>query len=362
MDVGDFLDATNWKAVSGTVERSDATAFRDDGSIRLACGHSDNRVSSVYRLPRPLDLRTHHLSFAFDYGAGSVGRGPTVFVQAPDTDNMLVYDPSHDTRNGWVQVPLASPTRVVGDPDLGRVQALTFSQWTGGGVDEELHVDALELVPRSMEPTVVFTFDDGRASVFDHAVPVLNQYDYQASTAVIPGRETNASFLSINQLGTLHGRGWDVMSHPQRTEALPTFGDAEQASLIESSKQWLLDRGFEDGSRFIVYPYSRWNRSTLELAAEHHELAFAGRGVSTWTPPMPMLVPRMRGDDPEQVTAAVDRLSTYGGVLVLMYHGINEEYIEPAAFRSVVSHVHETPDVQVRSVGQWYDEMTDSTT
>jgi len=228
-------------------------------------------------------------------------------------------------------------------------------------VNAEIHLDALELVPRPTKPTVIFTFDDGRASVFDHAVPVLNYYDYPASTAVIPGRETNQKFLSVNQMGTLQSRGWDIMSHPQRANSLPTHTEEEQASLIESSKRWLLDHGFDGGSRFIVYPYSRWNRSTLETAAEQHELGFAGRGVSTWVPPMPMVVPRIKGDDPERVKAAVDRLSTYGGVLVLMYHAINDDWIGPESFRSVVSYVHDAPNVEVRSVGQWYDEMTAST-
>jgi peptidoglycan/xylan/chitin deacetylase (PgdA/CDA1 family) len=227
-------------------------------------------------------------------------------------------------------------------------------------VNEEFYVDALDLVPPPTKPTVVFTFDDGRASVFDHAVPVLNQYDYPASTAVIPGRETHEDFLSINQLGTLQSRDWDVMSHPQRAESLRDYDESKQASVIESSKQWLLDRGFDGGSRFVVYPYSRWNRSTLEIAAEHHELAFGGGGVSTWVPPMPMLVPRIKGDDPERVRSAVDRVATYGGVLVLMYHAIDEDWIEPAPFRSIVSHVHDTAGLQVRSVGQWHDEIAGS--
>ncbi len=353
-DVGSFADLTNWEALTGRIREETEDPFTGTSAVRMENDSSDNRVAAAYRFDPPLDLTAHHLTVAFKYSQESTGYNLQIHILAPDSENALRYRKRARSDQGWIRTALAAPDEVVGDPDLENVQAITFTQYTGGGVRESIALDDLHLVERPDTPTVVFTFDDGLASVYEKALPILEEFGYGGAVAAIPGRETRSGFMTLEQISDLADRGWDIMSHPQEPEPLPAYDQERQAELIQTSKNWLRSHGFESGARFFVYPYSQWDRDTLHIVSEAHEMGFGGPGMMTWEPPMPTLTTRIKGDDPGTVEEYVDRLVEYGGVMVLMYHAIAESWITESDFRSVVEYIDEQP-VDVMTVSEWFE-------
>lgn len=355
--IGVFSDPENWVAESGSIGTQSDDPYVGSHSIHLTCSHDDIRARARYEFPSTIDLTKHHLTYAFKLGEGSRGSNFQVQIHAPDEDNLLHFNTRSKPGDGWIRDGLSTPDRVVGYPNLHFVRAISFTQYTGGGVTEDISIDDLHLVSRPDRPTILFTFDDGVTSVYEKAAPILDEFGYTGAVAVIPGRETRDGFMTIDQMHELQDMGWDIVSHPQVAERLPQLPVGRQRELIRDAKRWLVDNGFESGSRFFVYPYSGWDRNTASIVDQYHELAFTGPGTTTWVPPDPIITPRIRGDDPERIKGYIDRLLRYNGVMVLVYHSVGPRWISEEDFRSIVEHIHSAP-VNVMNVREWYDSYT----
>lgn len=349
-----FTDLERWTAGGGEVLLDDESPLVGDRTIRISCEPSDKRALATYRPPQPLDLSDRYPSLAYRYGPSAEGGRFVVWLLAPNTDNRLAYERVAEPGNGWIETPLSTPDEVVGDPDLTDVRGLTAFEYTGGGDSVRIWLDDVRLHPRPERSAVLFTFDDGHRSVAETARPIMEEHGHAGAIAVIPGREDRESRCSLDQLSGLQDAGWEVVSHPQRPEPLPTVDAAEQEAAIAESKTWLEDHGFERGARYFVYPYGRWDRTTADLVDEYHDVGFGGRGVTTWSPRMPTLTNRIKGDDADVVAGYLDRLSTYGGVMALMYHavGAGSKWISEGDFRDVVAAVADS-DAEVLSVSEW---------
>ncbi|NDY58896.1 polysaccharide deacetylase family protein [Desulfovibrio sulfodismutans] len=62
---------------------------------------------------------------------------------------------------------------------------------------------------------LTLTFDDGLASVYAHAFPILKKYGIPATTGIIAARLKNADddFMNVAQVRELTQGGWEVASH-----------------------------------------------------------------------------------------------------------------------------------------------------
>jgi len=60
---------------------------------------------------------------------------------------------------------------------------------------------------------VVICFDDGFACVYEYAKPVLENYDYTASIAVIGNRVGKHKYLNYKQLSILYRDGYEILNH-----------------------------------------------------------------------------------------------------------------------------------------------------
>ncbi|MHB9287998.1 polysaccharide deacetylase family protein [Halobacteriales archaeon Cl-PHB] len=356
--LGRFGNLDNWIAADGRVTADESTSHSGSHSIHLTADESLNRAMATYQVPGRADLTDMYPSLAYRYGPNTPSGKLVVWLAAPDVDNRLVYERRGRPGNGWIETPLSAPDAVVGEPDLSDVRAVTVHDYTGGGDRVNIWLDGMSVHERPDTATVVFTFDDGHRSVAETAQPILQDHGYAGSVAAIPGRASRASRLSVDQLSALAADGWDVMSHPQKSDPLPAFDRATQEQFIADSKTWLEARGFERGARFFVYPYNRWDRTTRDIVADYHELAFVDFGATTCDPPMPALTSRIRGDDPAAVMPYLERLPTYGGVVVLMYHavGSGSDWISTPGFRDVVSTVSDS-GLDVATVGDLYDQQ-----
>jgi VCBS repeat-containing protein len=125
-------------------------------------------------------------------------------------------------------------------------------------------------------PTVTITFDDGYASVYDHALPVLNGYGFDATLFALSGMSViiDRPLLTVAQLQSLKANGWEIGSHSATHPFLNTLTQEQITAEVVGSRNWLISNGLGPVYTF-AYPYGVAGNSG-ELVAANYKYA---RGI-----------------------------------------------------------------------------------
>ena len=128
--------------------------------------------------------------------------------------------------------------------------------------------------------SVVITIDDGYRSVYDTAYPLLKEYGFSA-TLFIYTDFVGATSMSLtwDQLREMKAAGFEIESHSVTHSdlTLKKAGETDAGyreriirELVESKA--IIDRELEQDTRFLAYPYSKYNRWVLAQteAAGYH--------------------------------------------------------------------------------------------
>lgn len=123
---------------------------------------------------------------------------------------------------------------------------------------------------------ILITFDDGYATVFDVAYPVLQRAGFVATIFVVTGRingtntwdaeERQQRLLSAEQIRVLHGAGFEIQSHTVNHARL-TDVSAEVAFSELADARADLESMLGDPVRVICYPFAAHNAAVEKLAA-----------------------------------------------------------------------------------------------
>jgi peptidoglycan/xylan/chitin deacetylase (PgdA/CDA1 family) len=139
--------------------------------------------------------------------------------------------------------------------------------------------------------TFLLTFDDGYASLAEHAYPVLERLGFTATTFVITdfiGRDNTwdvrytwrrLPHLDWLEIERWQARGFGFASHGARHRRLTWLDDGAVADELGRARQALVDRLGADAGRAIAYPFGAVDERVQRLA-EHagYELGFGGVG------------------------------------------------------------------------------------
>jgi peptidoglycan/xylan/chitin deacetylase (PgdA/CDA1 family) len=150
--------------------------------------------------------------------------------------------------------------------------------------------------------TFLLTFDDGYASLADHAYPVLAELGFTATTFLITDfvGGTNAwdvrytwkrlQHLSWNQVETWQARGFSFASHGATHRRLTWLPDRAVEAELATSRRILIQRLGPAAGRAIAYPFGAVDtRVATHARAAGYELGFGGvKGT-----PDPMRLPRV---------------------------------------------------------------------
>ena len=124
---------------------------------------------------------------------------------------------------------------------------------------------------------VVITFDDAYESVFQHALPILAQYNFTASIFTISdyvGRwndwdynpfRIRAKHCDWSQLRTLVAEGWEIGSHTATHRMLSTLPTKQIWSELKDSRMKMEDK-LACPVHIISYPFGRFDTRVLNLA------------------------------------------------------------------------------------------------
>ena len=134
---------------------------------------------------------------------------------------------------------------------------------------------------RLPSPYVAITFDDGFASVYEHALPVLRQHGLPATVFVVAGTlapggrevdwvDTPPSWrlrtLDVGSIRELRDNGVTIGSHSFGHDVLPDL-DAEVCEVDLRESRQLLEDLVEGPVPFLAYPRGRHSR-VVRTAAE----------------------------------------------------------------------------------------------
>jgi peptidoglycan/xylan/chitin deacetylase (PgdA/CDA1 family) len=144
-------------------------------------------------------------------------------------------------------------------------------------------------MPHAARRTFLLTFDDGYASLAEHAYPDLADLGFTATTFLITDYvgQTNRwdvqytwnrlSHLTWPQIEQWRARGFDFASHGATHRRLTWLDDVAIETELRRSRAALTTRLGSEAGRAVAYPFGAVNQRVLRLAQQAgYELGFAG--------------------------------------------------------------------------------------
>jgi len=125
-------------------------------------------------------------------------------------------------------------------------------------------------------PTCVMTFDDGAASVYDIAYPIMRERGLVGTCFVCPNLigSSDAFYMNLSELHELQDSGWEISSHTMSHADLTTLSNTDLRYQLNSSFDWLVSNGFrEKPARLLSYPGGKFNDNVINAASDVYHLA-----------------------------------------------------------------------------------------
>jgi peptidoglycan/xylan/chitin deacetylase (PgdA/CDA1 family) len=170
-------------------------------------------------------------------------------------------------------------------PETFRRQMQRLREWGYVGLRLSDLIDAWEGKTTLPAKPVVITFDDGYASVLEHAATILFEVGFKATVFVVTsccGRENDwpsqpagiprLPMLSWSALKELPAAGLEVGAHTMTHPPLTRLSSREAAREIVGSKQTLEDR-LARAVDVFAYPYGLQDQRHRDVAAAHFRAA-----------------------------------------------------------------------------------------
>jgi peptidoglycan/xylan/chitin deacetylase (PgdA/CDA1 family) len=145
--------------------------------------------------------------------------------------------------------------------------------YTSGALDE-----VVGGAPRGKK-RLVLTFDDGTCDFLEHALPVLQEFNFSATLFIVAGlvgktrkwagnsELTPVPLMGADELRSLHAQGFAIGSHTLTHPNLPRISPAEARRELAESKDILSDMIGEQ-MRWFAYPYVAADYTTRAMVRE----------------------------------------------------------------------------------------------
>lgn len=134
----------------------------------------------------------------------------------------------------------------------------------------------------------VLTFDDGYASVYRVAFPLLQKYGWRAVLFVAPGEHASAredeclpvlfgrEMLRWREIREMHANGMSIGAHTLTHCDLTRVGPSQaECEIIESGKS--IARALNAPCSLFAYPHGRYDMSIRAIVAAQYDAAFSTR-------------------------------------------------------------------------------------
>lgn len=131
------------------------------------------------------------------------------------------------------------------------------------------------LPPKAM----VITFDDGYQSVWDHAKPILDRYQFTATVFIVPEAIGHHNLwddnkptpiwpcMNTDQCRQLLEQGWEIGAHGLNHLNLTELDQERQREEVNQSKEQLEER-FQQSVTAFCYPFGAWNHQVRQVVQQ----------------------------------------------------------------------------------------------
>ena len=142
------------------------------------------------------------------------------------------------------------------------------------------------------------TFDDGYASVYESALPLMETYQHKATLFLTVGHDGNVmamsdrQMLNWNQVRELRKLGYEIGAHTLTHPDLRQLNDSQLIQEIVDPKQIIEDK-LGDRVRSFAYPFGFYDIRSAELVAEHYDYAVTTELRYATLTDAPHILPRL---------------------------------------------------------------------
>ncbi len=359
----------NWTVNYGGTSANDTTNFKTSSqSIKVT---SNTSVATAMSKTVALDMSSAKVIFLRFYVDNISNLSNVGIYLANDSGyaNFFQYfTGAIYLKTGWNTVAINKENFLIGDGapswsnNIVRIRLVTIANASG---QVNVSYDELSFWTNQIErPVVVFTFDDGKSSIFSEAKTMLDAYGWSATAFVYPsGGIGEAGYMTLAQLHTLQDLGWDISNHSYDHTDLTTLTVAQIDTQMENCVDWLRSNGFTNGSRFLAYPFGGYNATTETEVSKYCDFA---RTIFDTIETCPIGNPnRVRSksvintDTLATIEGYIDDVITKNGVLIFTFHDLVDAPDEAtewatADFASLLAYIA-TKDIDVLSLSQFVD-------
>jgi len=322
----DLQNVDRWNVTSGEFVAETEDVYSGTQSAKLVVDPSTS-LTSIYRdfsneFEGPIDISSRDVSLAVrPNGAQNI----RLKLLAPNEDNAVHMWSHLNGFEGWHRVD-CGPTEVKGSPDLSKVTELHITTWTAKEKTAELFVDDIRTVPKDHEGRVILTFDNVSKSEQGALTSLMDRHGFPGAVGYSPYYADDSVRIPISELEAMQSSGWDVVSHPQRKKSLVRYPRSVQRNALRRTKRWLVEHGFEEGARHLIWPYNRADTVALDIAGNYHYLGF-GSGVHSTPKGVTgtLTVPRVNGQHFSKVRRAVRFAEEYGHVASIRFWNVKPD-------------------------------------
>lgn len=171
----------------------------------------------------------------------------------------------------WLPIVLSwSAATASGSPDRAAINCIQWRVRDNGTGIINCSLGGIGSVAEPSAGVCSITFDDGLASAYDAARPIMDAYDFAGTMYAIPDLVGASGYMTLAQLKKLQDEaGWDVSGHHQTN--LTTLANPEVP--VRRVKKWLGENGFLKGINEFAYPNGDYNDNVLASVKRHFRSA-----------------------------------------------------------------------------------------
>lgn len=340
-----FERLADWEVEGGSLQPDQSRTYTGTQSAKI------NRGDGPIHLTRDVDLDLSDENLSIAFRMQSTGNAVVnLRLHAPDAQNRLNLSEGVrvESSGNWFRLDPGASS-VSGLPKLENVQTLEI-KIRGGTQDASFWVDDLRRTPSPGTGYAVLFLDDGLSSAYEQAYPILSENAMPATVSMPTEFVGTDGYLSMGQLDELAADGWDIASHTASHTNLRNISRLTAEQEVVNAKQWLVDHGFETGSRWLVYPSGAFGEAVTDFARDYHDLAFRYMGpASTGSGPVTQGMTVSRGDarNIDAAKTMVDLGDLYNDIELFTFHEIgsngNGLGVSPSAFKEFVTYLRDSP-------------------
>jgi len=129
---------------------------------------------------------------------------------------------------------------------------------------------------------VVVGFDDGWASQYSNAKPILDKYGFKTTFFIVCTYVGNDNYMTWTQIKDLQRLGNDIQSHSMTHKDLTRLSAGELDFEVRESRQCLFEHGID--SNVFATPYNEgWhNPNVIDAISQYYDFAKNGNGPLTY--------------------------------------------------------------------------------